>query len=167
LDAKQIVEAGLFLSTEPVPLGRLAELAGVERERVQEIVERLREEYSARGSAIQILRVDEERYVMQVKPEVAALAGELAKPEVSRELLKTLAIIALRQPVTQAEVVKMRGSSAYAHVKELVSLGFVESVRAGRTRMLTTTKKFADYFGLSRNLEEQKKQIARMLTGSR
>jgi len=167
LDVKQIVEAGLFLSTEPVSAARLAELAGVERAQVLEVLERLREEYSARGSAIQIVQVDEERYVMQVKPGLAVLAGELAKPELGREVLKTLAVIALRQPITQAELVKMRGSSAYAHVKELVSLGFVESVRAGRTRMLTTTGKFADYFGLSRNMEEQKKQIARMLTGTR
>jgi len=167
LEAKRVIEAGLFLSSEPVSAGRLAELAGVEREEALRIIRKLKEEYSARGSAIQIVQVDDERYVMQVMPELAELAGEVAKPEVGRDLLKTLAIIALRQPVTQAEVVRMRGTSAYAHIKELVRMGFVDTAPAGRTRMLTTTPKFADYFGLSRNLEEQKKQIARMLTGSR
>ncbi len=45
----------------------------------------------------------------------------------------------------------MRGSGAYDHIKDLIERGFVESVPYGRSRQLSTTLLFADYFGLKRN----------------
>jgi segregation and condensation protein B len=60
-------------------------------------------------------------------------------------------MIAYHQPLLQSELIEMRGSGAYDHIKDLIERGFVESVPCGRSRQLSTTSLFADYFGLKRN----------------
>jgi len=163
LHAKQVIEAALFVSSEPVSVDKLAEISGKTRDEVRALVEELRSDYASRDSAIEIRSIGEDHYLMQAKEALSGLLIELVKPAVAQDVLKTLSLIALRQPITQAEVVKARGSSAYAHIRELIAKGFVAAAPAGRTKMLTTTEKFSDYFGFSRDIAEVKKQIGRLL----
>jgi segregation and condensation protein B len=64
--------------------------------------------------------------------------------------LRTLAAIALQSPITQTEVVNLRGSGAYQHIQELVELGFVSKRRQAdsRSSLLSVTTKFHQYFQL-------------------
>lgn len=163
MQAKQIIEAALFVSSEPLSLAKLAEISGVSREEARSLIEELRRDYASRDSAIEIRSIGDEHYLMQAKDALSGMLIELVKPALPQDVLKTLSLIALRQPITQAEVVKARGSTAYAHIKELVAKGFVSATPAGRTKMLTTTDKFSDYFGFSRDIAEVKKQIGRLL----
>ncbi len=163
MQAKQIIEAALFVSSEPLSLAKLAEISGVSREEARSLIEELRRDYASRDSAIEIRSIGDEHYLMQAKDALSGMLIELVKPALAQDVLKTLSLIALRQPITQAEVVKARGSTAYAHIKELVAKGFVSATPAGRTKMLTTTDKFSDYFGFSRDIAEVKKQIGRLL----
>jgi len=163
LHAKQVIEAALFVSSDPVSVDKLAELTGKTPDEVRALIEELRRDYAARDSALEIRSIGGDYYLMQAREALSGLLIELVKPAVAQEVLKTLSLIALRQPVTQAEVVKARGSAAYAHVKELVAKGFVSASPAGRTKMLTTTEKFSDYFGFSRDIAEVKKQIGELL----
>jgi len=163
LQAKQIIEAALFVSSEPLSLAKLAEISGVSREEARSLIEELRRDYASRDSAIEIRSIGDEHYLMQAKDALSGMLIELVKPALAQDVLKTLSLIALRQPITQAEVVKARGSTAYAHIKELVAKGFVSAAPAGRTKILTTTDKFSDYFGFSRDIAEVKKQIGRLL----
>jgi len=59
------------------------------------------------------------------------------------------AAIALKSPITQTEVVNLRGSGAYQHVQEL-ELGFVRKRRQAdcRSSWLHVTDKFHQYFNL-------------------
>lgn len=163
MHARQVIEAALFVSSEPVSVSKLAEVCGLTTDEVRAVVEELRREYASRNSAIEIRSIGGEHYLMQAREALSGMLIELVKPAVAQEVLKTLSLIALRQPVTQAEVVKARGSTAYAHIKELVAKGFVFASPAGRTKMLTTTEKFSDYFGFSRDIAEVKKQIGELL----
>jgi chromosome segregation and condensation protein ScpB len=43
----------------------------------------------------------------------------------------------------------------------LIEVRFIRAERRGRSRVFTTTELFADYFGLSHDLEVQKKQVAK------
>jgi segregation and condensation protein B len=64
--------------------------------------------------------------------------------------LRTLAAIALKGPLSQTDLVELRGSGAYQHVQELVQQGFVRKRRQPETRSfsLQVTAKFHQYFQL-------------------
>ncbi len=145
---KQLIEAALFASTDSVPVEKLKEIAGIESERrAKALIEDLKKEYDARESSIEIREVAGS-YMMQVRDEFAGAISDLVKPILSKDSLKTLSLIALRQPVTQAEIVKSRGYTAYSHVKELLNKEFILAEPFGRTKLLSTTKKFSEYFSL-------------------
>jgi segregation and condensation protein B len=57
-------------------------------------------------------------------------------------------MIAYHQPITVAELVDRRGPATYDHVRELEESGFISAVQQGRTRLLATTARFAEYFNL-------------------
>lgn len=95
--------------------------------------------YSSRMSGLEILDLGD-RYVMQVKPEYSELMREVAPKELSAPKLRTLSMIAYHQPpLLQSDLIEMRGSGAYDHIKDLIERGFVESVPCGRSRQLSTT----------------------------
>jgi len=88
------------------------------------------------------------RYVMQVKSGYAEKVRSIAPKEFETPVLRTLAVIAYNQPVTQAEVVSIRGNKAYSHIAALEERGLIKSVPHRRTKMLTTTPAFVEYFGI-------------------
>ena len=77
--------------------------------------------------------------------------------------LRTLSFIALRQPVPQAHVVRVRGKLAYGHVKQLRQMDLITDDRVGRTRILKTTATFADYFNLPHDTAAMKREIKNVL----
>lgn len=163
MDEERLVEAALFVSAEPISVEELARITGLEKSQIMRAVEQLRKEYEERGSALQIREIGEEHFYMQAKDAYAGPLMNLVRPAVGGEMLKTLSLIAFRQPITQAEVVKARGYKVYDHVKELANKGFISAEPHGRTKMLSTTKKFTDYFGLSEDLVKLKRRMGEML----
>lgn len=162
MNTEQLIEAALFVSTNPISVEKLCEVSGAPSGEVVKTVEKLIVRYEAAESALEIRRIGDD-YLMQAKDIYATPLTDLVKPAVSEEVLKTLSMIALKQPVTQAEVVKARGYSTYTHVKELVNKEFIAAEPKGRTKLLTTTPKFADYFSLPAEVVELKKAIAAKL----
>ncbi|MDQ1251586.1 MAG: segregation and condensation protein [Euryarchaeota archaeon] len=146
----EIIEAALFAAGRAVSLEKLAKITGKPKKSVLKVVQELMGAYSSRRCGLEIIDLGD-RYVMQVKPEYSELMREIAPKELSAPKLRTLAIIAYHQPLLQSDLIEMRGSGAYEHIKDLIERGFVESVPCGRSRQLSTTSLFADYFGLKRN----------------
>lgn len=142
---KEILEAALFASGEPLDIGQLKNL--VRGKNVRELLQQLAGEYIARDSAIEIKEMDS-RFIMQVKPEFAEKVRSIAPKELRSPVLRTLAMIAYHQPITVAELVDRRGPATYDHVRELEESGFISAVQHGRTRLLATTQRFAEYFNL-------------------
>ncbi len=142
---KEIIEAALFASGEPLGIEQFRNL--IKSKNVRELIHQLIAEYAARGSAIEIKEI-EGRYVMQVKSEYAEKVRSLAPKELRSPVLRTLAMIAYHQPLTVAELVDRRGAAAYEHVKELEDRSLVSAVPQSRTKLLSTTARFAEYFNL-------------------
>ena len=163
LDPRQLVEAALFVSTDPISLKKLEDISGASSAEIKRMIKELQESYEKQDSAIEIRKIGKDLFIMQAREIFAAPLLELVKPTVSQDVLKTLSLIALKQPIMQAEVVKSRGPVTYVHVKELLAKDFITAHPTGRTKILHTTRKFADYFGFSPNLGELKKEIARQL----
>jgi segregation and condensation protein B len=132
------------------------------------LVKKLMQEYASRNTALEILELKDERYVMQLKAEFTPHVKRLVrKPLLSTGPLKTLAYIALRQPVSQKRVVEVRGRHAYGHIKLLKEMGLIVSERKGRSAVLKTTEYFADYFGLSHDVQTMKRELKRILERDR
>ena len=154
---KRILEAALFVSGEPPDVGQLRSL--LKGRDVQGLIKILMREYEERGSAIEIKEI-EGRYVMQVRPEYAEKVRKMAPKELRSPVLRTLSMIAYHQPLTQSELVTRRGAAAYDHVRELEEKGLISAVPHGRTRLLATTQRFAEYFNLdSTDPESIKRRI--------
>ncbi|MBS1262852.1 MAG: Segregation and condensation protein B [Methanonatronarchaeales archaeon] len=145
---KRTIEAALFTVGKPVPIDALVAMTDSGMVDVMRAIEELSAEYEGRNSAVEVKEVGEDKFVMQVSPRYAEEVMTLAPRELSAPLLRTLSVIAYQQPVTQSDVVEVRGNTAYSHVDELVEQGLVSAEPHGRTKMLTTTKGFAEYFGL-------------------
>lgn len=145
---KRTIEAALFTAGKPVSLNVLSSLVDAGKPEVRDAVEELAEEYEDRGSAVEIKEVPGDKYIMQIEPRYAESVMGLAPRELSRPLLRTLSVIAYRQPVTQSDIVEIRGNTAYSHIDELAELGFIDTEPHGRTKLLTTTPDFSEYFGI-------------------
>ncbi|UCG45190.1 MAG: SMC-Scp complex subunit ScpB [Candidatus Bathyarchaeota archaeon] len=133
------------------------------KSKVQKWVRILQHEYKNRETALEILELEDERFVLQLKTEYSPQVQKLAiRPLLSKGPLKTLSYIAYRQPVLQSQVIDVRGHHAYGHLGQLADMGLISRERVGRTRLLRTTGFFADYFCLSHDLRTMKRQLKRV-----
>jgi segregation and condensation protein B len=156
-----LLEAALYVAGRPLDLRELASVLKTRsKKRVQRTAQKLIELYITRETALEILPLEEDRYVMQLKAEYTPEVRRLSlRPMLSVGPLKTLSYIAYRQPLPQKQVIDVRGQHAYGHVKQLVDLNLISRERAGRSMLLRTTAFFADYFGLSHDLKAMKQQL--------
>lgn len=156
-----LIEAALYVAGRPLDLKTLGSIIKTRSERkVRELAQMLKQEYNSRNTAIEILELEDGRFVMQLKTEYSAPVRKLAiRPLLSTGPLKTLSYIAYRQPVPQTQVIEVRGRHVYSHLKQLEDLGLIERKNVGRTRIIRTTPFFADYFGLSHDPKTMKRQL--------
>ena len=156
---KELVEAALFAAGGPVADADLKKLLNRSSAVVASAVDELIDEYRARGSPLEIARL-EGKYVMQLRPEYAARVASVSPKELTAPVLRTLSVIAYYQPIFQNELVRVRGDRAYEHVAALLERGLITKTKEGRSFKLTTTPAFCDYFGLTHgDVESIKKQI--------
>lgn len=161
----RLVEAALYISGRPLSIHEIQQATQIPTlKRIREIVQTLIEDYEKRVSALEIIQLPRQRFVLQLNPSLSEQVGELAPQGLlSLGELKTLIYIALSQPVLQSNVVIYRGSHCYKYIKTLESHGFIESTPVGRTKELSTTEMFADYFGFDYEVEKLKGQLRRMI----
>ena len=156
-----LLEAALYVAGRPLDLNTLGRLIGTRSKRkVQRLAKALIEEYGNRDTALEILELEGERFVLQLKAEYTPKVRRLAtRPLLSSGPLKTLSYIAYRQPVPQPQVIDVRGHHAYNHLKQLEELDLIVRERVGRKKVIRTTEFFADFFGLSHDLRTMKRQL--------
>jgi len=156
-----LLEAALYVAGRPLDLKTLASVLKTRsKKKVQKLAQQLAEAYRSRDTALELLALEDERYVLQLKPEYTPEVRRLAvRPLLSVGPLKTLSYIAYRQPVPQKQVIDVRGQHVYDHLKQLEDLELITRERAGRSKVIRTTGFFADYFGLSHDLRTMKQQL--------
>ncbi len=164
---KSRIEAVLFTTAKVLQIKDIAEILGEEDlDVVEDAMLDLIMDYSSRDSALEI--DDENGYILQVKNEHMDIVEKLCPVELSKPVLKTLTVIALKEPIRQAEL-KLYRSNAYEHINELVEKGLVSKTRDknGRSFNVSTTPKFAEYFKLKGDLRSLMKQdLAQLLKNS-
>ena len=146
---KNHIEAILYLKGESLDLGTLAQLARCSQDDAYEAVLELVEDYAYRDSALEVV-AEADRFALQLRDPFLALVNDLLPPEIGVGTSRTLATIILKGPLSQSQLVEMRGPGAYHHVAELVEKGFVSKYRkaGSRSAFLRVTDKFHRYFSV-------------------
>jgi segregation and condensation protein B len=159
-----LVEAALYIAGKPLDLNELCQVIGSRsKKKAKKFADTLMQEYAARNTALEILALKDDRYVLQVKADFTPLIKKLVnRPLLSAGPLKTLSYVAYRQPISQKRVVEVRGQHAYGHVKLLKDMGLIIAERSGRSMALKTTDYFADYFGLTQDTATMKRELKRV-----
>lgn len=144
---KNKIEAILFITGRFMSIEEIAKACNIGSVGlVKETLESLKNEYDQKESPLTIFEKDG-LYKLNVKKEYGELANKLvSSAEFDSPTAKTLAVIAYKQPIFQAEVIKIRGNKAYDHVKQLLESSLITSEKSGRTRILKITPRFYEYF---------------------
>ena len=117
--------------------------------------------------SIEIVILPDGNYVFQLKPEYSSSVRRYAsKPILSKATQKTLSYIAFEQPVSSKQLVEIRGSGVYVHLKELRQLNFIENQNIGRMKIYSTTEKFQKYFGISGDVNILKQRLFKKIRKS-
>jgi len=158
---RQIVEAALLASPQPLTLAQLAALFPEDEPAppgsLEQALAELRGE-ETRG--VELVEVAS-GFRFQVKAGVHSWVARLwteRQAKYTRATLETLALIAYRQPITRGEIEAIRGVAVNANtIKMLEEREWIRSVGhrdvPGRPELFGTTRAFLDYFGL-KSLDE-------------
>jgi segregation and condensation protein B len=154
------IEAIIYIKSRPLSIEEIhaclhekegeSKISESDRELIEDGIIELMNDYAHRDSALEIMET-EAGYSLQLKNDYAYLLQELVPAELGKGALRTLAAVALRNPILQTELIDLRGSSAYQQVAELVQLGFVRKREQadGRSYWLEVTNKFHQYFEIN------------------
>ena len=159
------VEAVLFAAGKPLSTRELASALGIDDPRpVQRAVRTLEETYRNRQSALEVRRVGD-RYALQLQERFVPIVHAVTPVEMAPRTLKALTLIAYHQPILQSVLVRMIGEVAYEEVQHLRGLGLVRTEPKGSTLELSTTRRFAEYFGIPSGRPEEIRRLLEQKLG--
>lgn len=152
---KPLIEALLFVSTDPVSSEEIERVVGISEKTVIELIEELANEYDQGGRGIQMRKIGK-GYIIATRPEFAEYIRELYHPKVQQRLtqaaLETLAIIAYKQPITRSEIEDIRGVKVEKALITLQKRGLIQELgrkhTIGTPIIYGTTDLFLQYFDL-------------------
>jgi segregation and condensation protein B len=153
----RVVEAALFSAGRPVSVEEICEATGLDPETIRTTLKKLIRSSRNRDTSLEVVKAGA-KYAMQLKQELVPAAAKLAQMDIPKRLLKTLALIAYHQPLKQSELLEMVGQKVYDHVKELHKLGLIQESPQGQTKILTTSSRFPEYFGIKTTKREDIKK---------
>ncbi|MFH1173796.1 MAG: SMC-Scp complex subunit ScpB [archaeon] len=140
------LESLLFSAGKSMSEEKLAELTKRDPKQITQALKKLQQEYAGRGSSLAVFE-EAGNWKINVKEKYLRLVRKIvADIEVSKSLLKTLAAIAWKSPVLQSEIIRIRSNKGYDHILGLEEMGFIVKEKKGRSFIIKTTQKFADYF---------------------
>ena len=155
------LESALYSAGRPLTVEELIKASGTEsRQKTLDVLDSIIKKMKSAFKAIEIVNLPDGSYVFQIKPEYSSSVRKYAsKPLLSKATQKTLSYIALEQPISSKQLLEVRGSGVYTHLKELRQLNFIEHQTVGRLRIYSTTEKFQKYFGIEGDVDTLKQKL--------
>jgi segregation and condensation protein B len=158
---KQILEAVLFASDQPVGLSTLVDVLGDrDASEVAALLAEMGREYDASERGVTLSEIAGGYQILSRKecaPWVERMLRARRKVRLSKAALEALAIVAYRQPITKVEIDSIRGVDSAGVLHTLLERNLVtikgRSKSVGRPLLYATTPDFLSYMGL-RDLEE-------------
>jgi segregation and condensation protein B len=155
-ELQAILEALLFVSSEPLSLARLVAVMGnVPKAEVEVALQNIGQALEQEGRGVR-LAIVAGGYRLVTKQDYAHWVKRLDKAKtaakLSRSALESLAIIAYKQPLVRSEIEEIRGVETSGVLRTLLERKLVRIVGRkevpGRPIMYGTTKFFLEHFGL-------------------
>jgi segregation and condensation protein B len=167
-DATARIESALYSAGRPLSVEDLIRASGTEsRPKTLALLDSIMKKTKNAFKSIEIVNLPDGNYVFQLKPEYSSSVRRYAsKPILSKATQKTLSYIAFEQPVSSKQLLEIRGSGVYVHLKELRQLDFIENQNIGRTKIYSTTEKFQKYFGISGDVNILKQRLFKKIRKS-
>jgi len=155
------LESALYSAGRPLTVEELIKASGTEsRQKTLAVLDSIIKNMKSSFKAFDIVILPDGSYVFQIKPEYSSSVRKYAsKPLLSRATQKTLSYVALEQPISSRQLLEVRGSGVYTHLKELRQLNFIEHQAVGRLRIYSTTEKFQKYFGIEGDVNALKQKL--------
>ena len=151
-----LMEAVLFVSTEPLSLSVLARQCSLDRVNTRILIDSLIDDYAERDGGV-LLReisggyqfVTSDRYGDEIK----TILGGPRREKLSRSVMETLSIICYRQPITLPEIEEVRGVNSRQMVVTLLQKKLIKPQGyrpvPGRPTLYVTTRQFLSHFALN------------------
>ena len=144
------VEAVLYLKGRPISKKNLSEITNTDINSIDKALKELKEKYSNIKSAIDLNEVNNS-YCLELKSTLNEFVEDLLPSELRTSELRTLATIAIKKKILQSDLIILRGSGAYDHIKELTNKKFIikRKQKDGRSYWLSLSEKFFQTFAVS------------------
>jgi segregation and condensation protein B len=155
------VEAVLFAIGKDIAVEDVARLCDLQENRTKKLLDELHTEYLENKESALMLHEKGKFWKFTVKDVYLPLVTSLVQnTELDKSVMETLAVIAWRYPILQADLIKIRHNKAYDHLKMLREREFITKERTGRTYKIRLTPKFFEYFDLpSQDAKEAFKKV--------
>ena len=144
------IEAVLYLKGKPISKKTISELTNSDINSVSEAIKQLSDKYSHSSSALEIIS-NNSLISLELKHSLNEYVEDLLPSELKTAVLRTLAVIAIKKKILQSDLIVLRGSSAYDHIKELIEKKFINKRKQkdGRSYWLSLSDKFFQTFAVS------------------
>ena len=144
------IEAVLYLKGRPISKKDLSDIIRADTTEVNKAINELKKKYSSTTSAIEITEINN-TYCFELKSSLNDFVEDLLPSELKTSELRTLATIAIKKKILQSDLIILRGSGAYDHIKELLKKNFIikRKQKDGRSFWLTLSEKFFQTFAVS------------------
>jgi len=155
-----VLEAILFTMGEAVEVERLAEVIEEDKDKTKELLLKMKDEYDNSERGMTLMELDDS-FQMCTKASMYEYLIKIAKTPrkytITDTMLETLSIIAYKQPITRAEIEKVRGVSCDHAVNRLLEFGLITELgrkdAPGKPILFGTTEEFLRSFGV-KSLDE-------------
>lgn len=148
LPLDRLVEALLLVSDEPLSPADIARIVGVKKTAVAEALMDLGQRLSESDVVYQLRELNG-KYELALKHEYSQVALRLNRFSSPRKLsdasIETLALIAYYQPISRAEIARIRGVSPDSSLSTLLEAELIKKTEAG----YVTTENFLRLTGIS------------------
>ena len=128
----------------------LSEIAVADINSVSDAIKKLKLKYADSSSALDLIEKDS--FVsLELKQNLNEFVEDLLPAELKTAELRTLAVIAIKKKILQSDLILLRGSGAYDHIKELLDKNFINKRKQkdGRSFWLSLSEKFFQTFAVS------------------
>ena len=144
------IEAVLYLKARPITKKNLSEITNTDINSIVNAINELKEKYSNSKSAIELNETNN-TYCLELKSTLNEFVEDLLPSELKTSELRTLATIAIKKKILQSDLIILRGSGAYDHIKELLNKNFIikRKQKDGRSYWLSLSEKFFQTFAVS------------------
>ena len=150
IDLVTKVEAVLYLKGRPITKKDLSEITNSDINSINDAVKALKNKYSNPNSAIE-LNIVNNSFSLELKSSLNEFVDDLLPSDLKTSELRTLATIAIKKKILQSDLILLRGSGAYDHIKELLEKKLIvkRKQKGGRSYWLSLSEKFFQPFAVS------------------